>query len=134
MANLVARASAPMGATFCALALLTGMLFGAAPAWFATRTNPIEALRGAGRSSGDHSSLTRKALVVLQAAVSVVLVVGSLLLARSLANLQNQDFGFPLAGRVLVQLNRPPASSGSAGATVAEMADTCSSNVERDIL
>jgi predicted permease len=92
------------------LALVTGMLFGAAPAWFATRTNPIDALRGAGRSSGDHSSFTRKALVVLQAAVSVVLVVGSLLLARSLANLQNQDFGFPLAGRVLVQLNRPPAN------------------------
>jgi predicted permease len=93
-----------------ALALLTGTLFGAAPAWFATRTNPIDALRGAGRSSGDHSSFTRKALVVLQAAVSVVLVVGSLLLARSLANLQSQDFGFPLAGRVLVQINRLPAS------------------------
>ncbi len=92
------------------LALLTGTLFGAAPAWFATRTNPIDALRGAGRSSGDHSSFTRKALVVLQAAVSVVLVVGSLLLARSLSNLQRQDFGFPLAGRVLVQLNRPPAN------------------------
>jgi predicted permease len=93
-----------------ALALLTGTLFGAAPAWFATRTDPIEALRGAGRSSGDHSSFARKALVVLQAAVSVVLVVGSLLLARSLSNLQNQDFGFPLGGRVLVQLNRAPAS------------------------
>jgi predicted permease len=92
------------------LALLTGALFGTAPAWFATRTNPIDALRGAGRSSGDHSSFTRKALVVLQAAVSVVLVVGSLLLARSLSNLQRQDFGFPLAGRVLVQLNRPPAN------------------------
>ena len=77
-----------------ALALITGMLFGAAPAWFATRTNPIDALRGAGRSSGDHSSFTRKALVVLQAAVSVVLVVGSMLLARSLGNLENQDFGF----------------------------------------
>ena len=94
------------------LALTTGMLFGAAPAWFATRTNPIDALRGAGRSSGDHSSFTRKALVVLQAAVSVVLVVGSLLLARSLANLENQNFGFPTAGRVLVQLNRPPANYG----------------------
>ncbi len=93
-----------------ALALATGVLFGAAPAWFATRTDPIDALRGAGRSSGDHSSFTRKALVVLQAAVSVVLVVGSLLLARSLANLENQEFGFPLAGRVLVQVNRPPAS------------------------
>jgi predicted permease len=92
------------------LALLTGTLFGAAPAWFATRTNPIDALRGAGRSSGDHSSFTRKALVVLQAAVSVVLVVGSLLLARSLTNLQSQDFGFPLAGRVLIQINRLPAS------------------------
>ena len=92
------------------LALLTGILFGAAPAWLATRTNPIEALRGAGRSSGDHSSFTRKALVVLQAAVSVVLVVGSILLARSLSNLQHQDFGFPLEGRVLVQVNRLPAS------------------------
>ena len=32
------------------LALLTGIVFGAAPAWFATRTDPIDALRGAGRS------------------------------------------------------------------------------------
>jgi ABC-type antimicrobial peptide transport system permease subunit len=31
------------------LALITGVLFGAAPAWFATRTDPIEALRGTGR-------------------------------------------------------------------------------------
>jgi predicted permease len=36
------------------LALLTGLIFGAAPAWLATRTNPIDALRGAGRSTGDH--------------------------------------------------------------------------------
>src|SRR4029453_10522991 len=34
----------------------------------------------------------------------------SLLLGRILSNLQNQDFGFPLGGRVLVQLNRAPAS------------------------
>jgi predicted permease len=92
------------------LALLTGIVFGAAPAFFATRTNPIDALRGAGRSTGDHASFTRKALVVLQAAVSVVLVVGSMLLARSLANLQGQDFGYEVKSRVLVQLNRPPAS------------------------
>ena len=87
-----------------ALALVTGIVFGAAPAWFATRTDPIDALRGAGRSTGDHSSLTRKALLVVQAAVSVVLVAGSMMLARSLGNLTNQDFGFesrrPRAGRV----------------------------------
>ena len=92
------------------LALVTGVLFGAAPAWFATRTNPIDALRGAGRSTGDHSSIARKALVVVQATLSVVLVAGSTMLGRSLNNLESQDLGFTIQGRVLVQLNRPPAS------------------------
>jgi predicted permease len=91
------------------LALVTGLIFGAAPAWFATRTDPIDALRGAGRSTADRSSLARKALLVVQAAVSVVLVAGSLMLARSLGNLTNQDFGFEVDGRVLVSLNRLPA-------------------------
>jgi predicted permease len=92
------------------LALVTGILFGAAPAWFATRTDPIDALRGAGRTIGDRSSVTRKALLVVQAAVSVVLVAGSIMLARSLGNLENQNFGFEIESRVLVALNRPPAT------------------------
>jgi predicted permease len=92
------------------LALLTGVIFGAAPAWFATRTDPIDALRGAGRSTADRSSVTRKALLVVQAAVSVVLVAGSMMLARSLGNLSNQDFGYEIDGRVLVALNPPPSS------------------------
>jgi predicted permease len=91
------------------LALLTGILFGAAPAWFATRTDPMDALRGAGRTTGDHSSITRQALVIVQATVSVVLVAGSMLLARSLGNLQGQNFGFEMADRVLVAINRPPS-------------------------
>jgi predicted permease len=93
-----------------ALALITGIAFGAAPAWLATRTDPIEALRGAGRTVGDHSSLTRRALLVVQATLSVVLVAGSTMLGRSLGNLEGQDFGFTVDGRVLVQLNQPPAS------------------------
>jgi FtsX-like permease family/MacB-like periplasmic core domain len=40
-----------------ALALLTAIIFGAAPAWFATRTDPVDALRGSGRSTSDQSSL-----------------------------------------------------------------------------
>jgi predicted permease len=92
------------------LALLTGMLFGAAPAWFATRTDPIEALRGAGRSAGDGASLTRTALLVVQATVSVVLVAGSIMLGRSLGNLEGQDFGFARDGRVLVSIGRPSAA------------------------
>jgi predicted permease len=93
-----------------ALALATGIVFGAAPAWFATRTDPIEALRGAGRTTGDHSSFARRALLVVQATLSVVLVAGSTMLARSLGNLEGQDFGFEIDRRVLVALNRPPAT------------------------
>ena len=57
------RPSPMVLASRSALALVTGIVFGAAPAWFATRTDPIDALRGAGRSTGDHSSFTRKALL-----------------------------------------------------------------------
>jgi predicted permease len=92
------------------VSLLTGIIFGAAPAWFATRTDPVEALRGAGRSTADRSSLTRKALLVVQATLSVVLVAGSTMLARSLNKLEQQDFGYRVEGRVVVSLNRPPAS------------------------
>ncbi len=92
------------------LALLTGIVFGAAPAWFATRTDPIDALRGQGRSTRDHSPLVRQTLLIVQATLSVVLVAGSTMLARSLGNLESQDFGFEIKNRVLVALNRPPAS------------------------
>ncbi len=92
------------------LALVTGIIFGAAPAWIATRTEPAEALRGSGRSTSDHSSFARKALLVVQATLSVVLVAGATMLARSLNKLEHQDFGYQVQGRVLVGLNKPPAT------------------------
>jgi predicted permease len=92
-----------------ALALLTGVIFGAAPAWFATRTDPAEALRGAGRGTQDRSTFARKALLVAQATLSVILVAGATMLGRSLSKLENQDFGFKVPGRVLVQLHNPSA-------------------------
>ena len=93
-----------------AVSLLTGILFGAAPAWFATRTDPVEALRGSGRGTTDHAGFTRKALLVVQAALSVVLVAGATMLARSLDKLEHQDFGYRTDDRVVVSLNRPPAT------------------------
>jgi predicted permease len=90
------------------LALVTGVIFGAAPAWFATRTDPIEALRGVGRVR-DGSSVARKSLLVVQATLSVVLVTGATLLARTLNNLEHQDFGFDVKNRVVVSLAHPPS-------------------------
>ncbi len=93
-----------------ALALVTGIIFGAAPAWLATRTDPAEALRGSGRGTQDRSSFARKALLVVQATLSVVLVAGATMLARSLNKLEHQDFGFQVQNRVEVNMNRPPAT------------------------
>ena len=92
------------------VALVTGIIFGAAPAWFATRTDPADALRGSGRGTQDRSSFARKALLVVQATLSVVLVAGSTMLARSLNKLEHQDFGYQVQGRVEVDMNNPPAS------------------------
>jgi predicted permease len=92
------------------LALVTGIIFGAAPAWFATRTNPADALRGSGRSTSDRSTFARKALLIVQATFSVVLVAGATMLARSLNKLENQDFGYQVQGRVVVDVHNPPAS------------------------
>jgi predicted permease len=89
------------------LALVTGVLVGIAPAWFATRTDPIDALRGAGRSTRDRFSLARKALLVAQAALSIVLVAGATMLGRSLNKLEHQDFGYQVHDRVVVALKRP---------------------------
>jgi len=93
-----------------ALALATGIIFGAAPAWLATRTDPAEALRGSGRGTQDRSSFARKALLVVQATLSVVLVAGATMLARSLNKLEHQDFGYQVQNRVEVSMNRPPAT------------------------
>lgn len=92
------------------VALLTGIIFGSAPAWFATRTAPAEALRGLNRSTSDHSSFARQVLLVLQATLSIVLVAGATMLGRSLNNLEHQDLGYQIKGRVVISLNQPPAS------------------------
>jgi predicted permease len=92
------------------LALVTGVVFGAAPAWFATRTNPVDALRGAGRTTRDHSSIARQALLVVQATLAVVLVAGATMLARSLGHLESMDFGYRTDGRVVVGINQLPAT------------------------
>jgi predicted permease len=92
------------------LALLTGMVFGAAPAWLATRTDPAEALHGSGRGNTDRSSIARKVLLVVQATLSVVLVAGATMLGRSLNKLEHQDFGYQVQGRVEVDMNSPRAT------------------------
>jgi predicted permease len=85
-----------------ALSLVTGLVFGIVPAWITSHAEPAEALRGAGRSTRDGSSLLQRSLVVMQAALSLVLLVGAGLLLKSLNKLEHQDFGVQTKNRVVV--------------------------------
>jgi predicted permease len=89
------------------MSLVTGLLFGTAPAWFAARTNPAAVLHGAGRSTRDGRALPQKALVVVQATLSVVLLTGAGLLTRSLLKMEHQNFGFETEHRVSLRVNAP---------------------------
>ena len=92
------------------LSFITGVLFGTAPAWMATHANPVEALRGANRSTRDSSSLPQKALVVVQVTLSVVLLTGAGMLVHSLRNLEHMDMGFDTHDKVMIEMNQAPAS------------------------
>src|SRR5579863_310341 len=98
------------------LSLLTGLIFGIVPAWITSHSDPAEALRGVNRSTRDRASLPQKSLIVLQAALSLVLLVGAGLLTQSLRNLEHQDFGIATANRYVFHFD--PAGAGYTVATV----------------
>jgi len=97
---LSANPSWPVLGFALALSAVTGVLFGIAPAWITSRTNPVDALRSGNRSTGEVSTL-QKALVVLQAALSVGLLSTTGLLILSLQRLEHQDFRFETKGRLV---------------------------------
>jgi predicted permease len=97
--------SLPVLAFTFAVALLTGILFGIAPAWMTATANPADALRGANRSTGQSVGWTQKSLVVAQAALSLVLLCAAGLLIQSLRNMKRQDFGFETANRYILHID-----------------------------
>jgi len=105
-----ARPSLPVMAFALGVSLVTGILFGTVPALLAARAKPAEALRGANRSTRDNTSFPQKALVVVQAALSVVLLSGAGLLTRSLQKMERQDFGFETDHRWTLAVNAPFSS------------------------
>jgi len=92
------------------VSLITGVAFGFAPAWLSSHAQPAEALRGANRSTRDRSAFPQRALVVFQAALSLVLLAGAILMTKSLNNLQHQNFGVTTANRYVLHVD--PAGAG----------------------
>jgi putative ABC transport system permease protein len=89
------------------VSVLTGAIFGMMPAWMTSQAEPVEALRGANREVAGGRHWAQKALVIGQAAVSLVLLSAAAMLGDSLRNLEHQNFGFDPNGRYLVSLGSP---------------------------
>lgn len=87
------------------ISVITGILFGAAPAWLSFHAQPAEALRGVSRTTRDRSSFPQKALVAFQAALSVVLLAGAILMTKTLTNLESQNFGVVTTNRYVAHFD-----------------------------
>jgi predicted permease len=99
-----------------AVALVTGILFGLAPAWQAIRVQGNAALKeGPRATTGRQGVWLGKALVVAQVALSVLLLVGAGLFVRTLQNLGSQALGFRADHLLLFRLNPPRSRYNDAG-------------------
>ena len=87
-----------------AVSVLTGILFGVAPAWIAAKSQPADALRGGSRMTTGGASLLQRGLVVGQAALSLVLLVGAGLFAQSLNKLQSTDMKLESKNRYIAHI------------------------------
>ncbi len=109
----------------CGLALVTGILFGIAPALRATGNNASAALKESSRSVTGSRGRLSKSLLVVQVAVSLVLLIGAGLFLRTVDNLRRVDVGFNPRNLVLFavnpQLNR--YDSARIGTLYAEMVE-----------
>jgi len=93
----------------CGLSILTGVLFGVAPAWIAAQAEPVDALRSGTRATGG-ATLLQRGLVVLQAALSLVLLIGAGLFSQSLSKLQHSNLELDSTNRYIVHIN--PQAAG----------------------
>ena len=102
------------------LAAFACLLFGLSPALKATGANPGRAMQSGGRSNSDSEErfAVRRGLVVVQVALSTVLIVGALLFARSLQNLAAIDPGFRQDGIIAINVDvRGTSVTEAAGRT-----------------
>ncbi|HEY2469741.1 MAG TPA: ABC transporter permease [Terracidiphilus sp.] len=101
------------------LSLLTGVVFGVAPAWIASRATPADALRAGTRSVAGGATLLQTSLVVVQAGLSLVLLVAAGLFAKSLSKLEHIDLKLDPVNRYIVHIN--PQTAGYPETKVGEL-------------
>ena len=95
------------------VSVTTGLFFGLVPAWQATRLNLVNALKDGGRGQQDGSrGRLRQSLVIVEVALSLMLLVGAGLLARSFLKLSTVNPGFNPANATAVSVTLPAGKYG----------------------
>jgi putative ABC transport system permease protein len=95
-------------AVCAAVALISGLLFGMAPAWQASEAKPVESLRATARSTVGKSQVRwRASLTVAEVALSLILIVGASLLLKSFVRLSGVDLGFQPERVIAMNVNLP---------------------------
>lgn len=96
------------------ISLLTGIVFGLAPAWHASKVDLVEALKQGARGSSDGGQrhFMRQGLVVLEIALALMLLTGAGLLVRSFSRLAQFDPGFDPQNAVFVSVAVPDLKYG----------------------
>ncbi|HEX2490565.1 MAG TPA: ABC transporter permease [Blastocatellia bacterium] len=92
-----------------AVALLTGLIFGMAPAWQHSRLNINTALKDGARTAGAGARRLRQSLVVVEIAVALLLLIGAGLMLKSFARLQQVAPGFDARNGLTMEINLAPA-------------------------
>ncbi len=112
------------------VSIATGLLFGLAPALRATRPELVPALKDDGAAGhGRERVLLRKMLVVAQVALSLLLLVGAGLFARTLVNIQNLDAGFRRGQTIMAAVD--PSRNGYKGQRLRDFYERLRADTER---
>jgi putative ABC transport system permease protein len=90
-----------------ALTIVTGLLFGIAPAWHAAKTDVNDVLKQAARASSGARPRLRNSLAAIELALATILLIGAGLLAQSLLRLQHVSLGFQPDRLLTFQLSLP---------------------------
>lgn len=114
-----AKFSWPIFAFAAAISIMTGIIFGLAPAWQSTRVQISMTLKDSGQTMMHRRrGLTGKAIVTVQVALSVLLVVGAGLFARSLMDVERTPLGFRSHHLLLFDVQLPETLYPEAASTL----------------